>query len=188
MPTPIGAPPGPPTPVLKATATSGPATATPVPTGTPGTATPTGTAVAGATTTPTVATSAELSFSLDAARVSRVNNPGNFQGLAAVRPGSRVWLMMYYTITNLPKSLQRTTTYDILAGSKRIFSVTYRDSEKRQDRGRFSRYTVYSVPSGLPFGKYRFRATLKLGKSSATRTWGFAVAAHERVASNSTRP
>ena len=157
----IGPPPGPPI-------TSSP---TPVPTATPT-----------ATATATPAPGGSLSFSLDAVRVSRVNNPGNLSGLVAVRPGSKVWLMMYYTVKSVPKNTQRVTTYSIQFKGRTIFKVAYKGSLKRTDTGRFSRYAVYSVPRTLPFGSYTYQGALTVGKKVKTKSWKFSIAKQERSA------
>lgn len=164
VPTPIGPPPGPPT-------------RTP----TPGTApAPTPPPTAPATVTPT--TVAGTSFSLDAARVSQVNNPGNLIGLAAVKPGSKVWLMMYYTVRTLQKSVSRVTTYSIKYKGKVVYKVAYNTTMKRTELGRFSRYTAYSVPASLPYGPYVYRARLTIGMKSQSKSWKFSVAKQERIA------
>ncbi len=152
-------------------------TATPASTVTAAAGTATPTAIPTATAKPVSA-----AFSLDAARVSKIGNPGNLQGLASVKRGSKVWLMMYYTIDSLRKQVTRTTMYDVRYHGKTVFQVAYRSKEKKGDSGRFSRYTVYTVPGTLPFGKYYFHATLRLGSHVATRSWGFQVGTRERVA------
>lgn len=126
-----------------------------------------------------------MQFSLDAVRVSKVNNPGNLEGLAAVKPGSTVWLMMYYTVGMVPSSVKRITTYTVQYKGKTIFQVTYKGSQKTSDVGRFSRYTEYSVPAGLPYGHYVYRAALTLGRHSVKKSWKFQVAKQERVARRS---
>lgn len=163
VPTPIGAPPGPPT---GTPAPSAPATATAI-------TTPTGT---------TTATVAGTAFSLDAARVSRVNNPGNLSGLSAVKRGSKVWLMMYFTVSHLAKAVTRVTTYTIQYRGRVIFKVAYRGKMSRSEVGRFSRYTVFSVSRSLPYGSYVYKATLAVGKVSRTKRWTFAVAQRNRTA------
>lgn len=171
VPTPIGAPPGPPTAIPTATA---------VP---PPTASPSTTPVA-ETATATVAPTAKPveEFSLDAARVSRINNPGNLQGLATVTPGSHVWLMMYYTVHVLPRTEQRVTTYWITARGHTVYKVTYRTPQKVTEQGRFSRYTIYLVPTTLPFGVYYYHADLSIGGIKHQKTWKFTVGKRERVA------
>ena len=161
VPTPIGPPPGPPTrtvaPVV--TPTSG--------TGTPGTVAPTHVGV---------------QFSLDAARVSKVGNPGNLSGLAATKPGNKVWLMMYYTVHVLSQAMERKTVYTISYKGKTIYRVSYRSSMKPGEVGRFSRYTVYAVPATLPYGSYLYTAILSIGHRSQTKRWKFALARRERSA------
>ncbi|HLJ68296.1 MAG TPA: hypothetical protein VKX16_13135 [Chloroflexota bacterium] len=160
VPTPIGGPPAPPAPT---------ATSTPAPTST-----------ATATATPSSAVS-DAVFSLDAARVSKIDNPGDLSGLSAVRPGSHVWLMMYFTVRAITKPVMRSTTYTIKAGSHTIFKVTYRARVKPNQTGRYSRYQVYIIPSTLPFGKYQFRAVLAFGSRHETKIWHFSVARHDHV-------
>jgi hypothetical protein len=121
-----------------------------------------------------------MSFSLDAARVSRTGNPGNLEGLAAVKPGSTVWLMMYYTVKRMPKTVTRVTVYEVDSGSHAIYKIAYKHNTK--EVGRFSRYTVYHVPASLAFGPYVFRATLRFGGRSRARAWKFQVAHQEKIA------
>lgn len=165
VPTPIGPPPGPPT----LTPVAGISTATPV---TP-IATPTGTTAA--------------SFSLDAVRVSKVHNPGNLVGLAAVKPGTNVWLMMYYTVNHLSRVAMRVATYTVNFGARTVFKVAYKEKLKPSDLGRFSKYTVYAVPRSLPYGNYVYHATLTVGKVRKSKSWHFQLAKHNRVAA-ATRP
>jgi hypothetical protein len=174
VPTPIGNPPAPPT-------------FTPGTTASP-TAVTTATSVAtvgGATTTPVATATAiikKVAFTLDAARVAHINNPGNFAGLIAVKRGKPVWLMMYYTVESIPKSETRTTTYTILQGGKTLYKVAYKGTVKSSELGRFSRYQVFTVPATLPFGKYSFRATLTIGSVTKTKTWPFTVGNREVAA------
>lgn len=176
VPTVIPPPPGPPTP----TQTPAPPTATSTPTSVP-TASPVVTAVGSPTaaTTPT-AVAASL-FSLDAARVSKLHNSGDLSGLAAVRPGSQVWLMIYYTLHPLPRKVSRVATYDILKGSALLYRIVFRATEKAGTSGRFVKYTVYHLPSSLPFGSYRFRATLAIAGATQVKQWKFVLAAHDHV-------
>lgn len=183
IPTPIGPPPPPPT--MTPTATAIP-TATAALTASP-TAAASATATPGASPTATKAV-ALVAFSLDAARVSPLNNPGNLKGLAAVKPGTKVELMMYYTIKTLQKNVTRVTTYTILAHAKPIYQVAYKTPQKAGDVGRFSRYTVYTVPKGLAYGPYVFKASLQLGSKSRSAAWKFRVAKQERLATTSGRP
>jgi hypothetical protein len=127
-----------------------------------------------------------MEFQLQAARVSRPNSPGDLSGLAAVKPGSHVWLMMYYNITALPKSARRITTYEVLRGKQTIFKVVYKGSSKAGEVGRFSRYAVYNVPSSLRFGQYAYRATLTIAGRRQTKTWKFTVGKREVPAKAST--
>jgi hypothetical protein len=178
VPTVIPAPPSPPTP----TPTTAPATAVP-------SATPVASASASAVASPAISpTSAptptavvQKVFSLDAVRVSKLNNPGDLAGLTAVRPGSHVWLMIYYTLHSLPHAYSRVATYDILAGSKLLYRVVFRATEKHGTNGRFVKYTIYHLPSTLPFGTYQFRAALAIGHATQTRVWAFKLAAHDHV-------
>jgi len=175
IPTPIGPPPPPPiatstavpslTPTVAPSATSGGVTVTPQ-------ATP-----AGPTVTPTHA--AGLVFTLDAARVSRVRDPGDLAGLASVRPGSTVWLMMYYTVRNLTARTTRTTTYEITGGGHIVYKVTYKQPAGLKEIGRLSRYTPYHVPRSLAYGHYFFHAWLALGAQRHQRIWKFAVGRRE---------
>lgn len=164
IPTPIGPPPGAPG----------------------GTSTPMATGTASATVTPqasptTVTIQREISFTLQAARVSKRGNPGNLRGLASVRPGSTVWLMMYYSVTNLPHAAMRVTTYSILRNHQPVFTVAYRGNMSPAEAGkRLSRYTVYSVPRTLPLGQYAFRAVLKIGARQQTKTWRFSLGTKQR--------
>jgi hypothetical protein len=167
VPTPIGSPPPPPT----FTPTAGPS--------------PTSTVVV--TPTALAIVRRDFVFSLDAVRVSRPNNPGNMSGLAAVKPGTKVWLMMYYTVTSLPKKASRVTTYAIQYRDKTVYKVAYRSAVDPSDIGRFSRYTIYSVPKSLPFGPYVYRASLAIGKLSKSKSWKFAVAKQERPATSGKR-
>jgi hypothetical protein len=136
--------------------------------------------VATATAVPT--TTASLSFTLDAVRVSKPGNPGNLSGLAAVKRGSHVWLMMYYTVASMPKSMTRTTTYQVLYRGKLLYQVVYKSQMKKTEIGRFSRYADYTIPKTLPFGHYTFHAALTIGKLKHTRSWKFDVGNQDRQA------
>ena len=157
------------------------ATSTPTTVPTPVVQTPVATSTVAptpaATSTPAARTS--LSFSLDAARVSKVGNAGDLSGLASVKPGTRVWLMMYYTVRSIPKNLQRITMYEIDSGSNPVFRQSFRTTIKRTELGRFSRYTVYTVPASLRYGPYRFRAVLSIGKVTRAKGWKFRVGKQE---------
>jgi len=171
VPTVIPPPPPPPTP------TSAPPTATPL-------ASPTATATVNPTTVPSAAPTATAIpslYSLDAARVSKLHDPGDLAGLTAVRPGSHVWLMIYYTFHSLPHAVSRVATYDILGGTRLLYRIAYRATEKAGTSGRFVKYTVYHLASTLPFGDYRFRATLAVGGRTQVKTWKFRLAAHDHV-------
>jgi hypothetical protein len=117
-----------------------------------------------------------LRFSLDAARVSRVGNPGNRAGINVVRPGDKVELMMYFTISSLPKKLTRVTTYEVDKGSKVAFRVAFKGPVKPPaDVGRFVRYVNFTVPRNANYGVYIYKATLTIGGRSQTRIWKFAL-------------
>jgi hypothetical protein len=117
-----------------------------------------------------------LRFSLDAARVSKVGNPGNRSGLNTVRPGDRVELMMYFTISSLPKKLTRVTTYEVDRSSHVAFRVAFKGPVKPPaDIGKFVRYANFTVPRDAAYGVYMYRATLTIGGKSQTRYWKFAV-------------
>jgi hypothetical protein len=167
VPTPIGPPPGPPS-----------ATATP----TTRLITPVGTSTASVTPTAAPTSSNKLSFSLDAARVSKPNNPGNLVGLAAVKRGSKVWLMMYYTVRSLPKTMTRVTKYSIAYRGKTVFQKSFQTKIKRTEIGRFSRFWPYAVPPSWPYGAYIYKARLTIGKISRTKSWKFTLAQHNREA------
>lgn len=172
VPTPIGVPPAPPTP------TAAPSTAP-----TSG-ATATVTATAGPGTTPTAV--AAVRFTLDAARVAHVNNPGDLSGLIAVKPGTKVWLMMYYTISSIAKNAPRNTTYELQHNGKTFYKTVYKSTAKVSDGvGRFSRFDVYQIPSTQPYGQYDLKVTLTIGKVTQTTVWKFSVAKQERVATTS---
>jgi hypothetical protein len=89
--------------------------------------------------------------------------------------------MMYYTLHTLPHAYSRVATYDVLAGSKLLSRVVFRATEKAGTNGRFVKYTVYHLPSTLPFGTYHFRATLVIGGVTQVRRWSFKLAAHDHV-------
>lgn len=173
-------------PSTPATGTPGTTTATVVASPTAGTPTPTvtSTPTSTATPTPTAAPTSTaivmhtLRFSLDAARVSTVKARANRQGLNAVKQGQKVWLMMYFTIKDLPRKVTRVTSYEILDSQGRaLFRVAFKGTvgPPPQDLGSTVRYTTYLAPGGLPFGVYQFRATLKMATKSQTRVWKFAV-------------
>lgn len=166
------------TPTITPTAT---ATSTPLPTSTPtptATATPTPTATS--TTAPPVVR--KLSFSLDAARVSKSTDRGNGRGLNVARQGQKVNLSMYYTVRSMPKSLTRTTTYELDLGRRIVFKAVFRGSQSVSDVGRAIRYIPYALPANLAPNIYRFRATLTLGPSTQSRFWTFAVVRNSIIA------
>lgn len=94
--------------------------------------------------------------------------------------------MMYYTVTSLPKSATRTTTYQVLYKGKLLYQVVYRSQIKKSETGRFSRYAEYTVPKTLPFGHYVFHAMLTIGQLRHTRSWRFDVGTQERPAKTGT--
>lgn len=157
LPTPVGPPPAPPTPVGTAT------TAT-------------------ATAAPTATASAPTAFSVDAVRVSKRNNSGDMSGLEAVTPGSTVWLMIYYTIKNLPRAAMRVDTYRVSSPGKNVFRAVYKEKTKAHSSGRFSVYTVWNVPRHLAFGRYTLFAVVALGKQREAGSWNFSVAKRQRAA------
>jgi hypothetical protein len=159
VPTPIGGPPAPPTDTPTATVSAG----------------------VTATVSPTSATNA-LVFSLDAARVSKVNNPGDLRGLLSVTRGSKTWLMIYYTIKSLPRKMHRQATYSVLFRGKTVFKAIFKDSLKRSEIGRFSKYTQFNVPRSLPYGKYVYLSTLTIGNHHQNKSWRFSIAKQEREA------
>lgn len=172
LPTPIGGPPLHPTDTPVATGTGTPAT----PVGATSTATP--------GKSPTAV--AAVGFSLDAARVAPVNNAGDLSGLAAVRAGSTVWLMMYLTIKTESPAASADSTYEIYKGATSILRASYVWKTKARQTGRFSRYMEYRIPAGLPLGQHLvLKTTLRIGKQSQTRTWTFVVAKQQRIATTS---
>jgi hypothetical protein len=121
-------------------------------------------------------------FSLDAARVSKVNDPGDLRGLVSIKPGSKVWLMLYFTVNSLPRKMQYTTTYEVLFKRTTVFKVAYQSTAKMHELGRFSHYVAFTASRSLTLGAYLFRATLKFGSDLRTRHWKFSVGRHERMA------
>lgn len=165
VPTPIGSPPGPPT-----------ATPTRTPQGPTATVTLTSSATASA--------GRSLDFTLDAVRLSKAHNPGNLGGLIAVTPGTKTWLMMYFTLKSVPKNMSEIRTYAIEYRGRILFERVYKDSVVQGTVGRFARYIPYKVPQDLPYGKYLYKATLALGKRSKSKAWKFAVAQQEQQATS----
>jgi hypothetical protein len=160
-------------------------TSTPVPTDTP--IPPTPTAIPTATATATATPPPPLKFTLDAARVTLPKLENKRQGTDQVTRGQKTSLVMYYTIRSMPKAVKRVTTYRINdAAGRTVFGVTFPPGTEDRN-GQFARYTAYTVPTNLPFGVYRYRATLTLGKSSQTRTWLFAVVRGSAAVSAFTR-
>ncbi|PZS02070.1 MAG: hypothetical protein DLM70_10825 [Chloroflexi bacterium] len=164
IPTPIGPPPGPPTAVPTPGLATSPTASPPV------------------TITATPGSGSSIQFSLEAARLSRVNNPGNLQGLREVRPGTRVWLMMYYTVHSLPRSLPRLTRYTIFRRTQVLYRVAYSGKVRLTDQGkRLSRYTTYVIPKTLSRGRYVYRAVLQIGKRHQTKVWPFMIGSREQT-------
>jgi hypothetical protein len=87
--------------------------------------------------------------------------------------------MLYYTVSSLPKTLTRLSTYEIDEGSRVIFRAEYPGTQGVHQLGLFVRYIPYSVPASLAPDIYTFRATLTLGGVSQTQFWNFAVARRE---------
>lgn len=168
LPSPIPGPPNPPTAIPSPTST----VVTPLPSATP---------VATARITPTAV--AAIRFTLDAARVSHVNNPGDLSGLAAVRPGTKVWLMMYYTVTSISKNLTRTVTYELQTKGKTFYRSIFKTTAKVSDgTGRFSRFDEYQFARTQPYGDYALKVTLTMGSQTQTTVWKFSIAKQERAA------
>lgn len=156
----------------------------------PGPPTPTSVTSPGATASPVVTATTVIgkrpSFSLQAARISKINSPADLRGLTAVRSGSRVWLMMYYTLWRMPKTTKRVSTYEVDYRGKTIFEVAFGGKFKAGETGRFSRYTVYAIPSSLPLGHYIFRVKLRVGSHTQTKLWPFSIARHDHVSTGVT--
>ena len=173
--TPVGGPstPGP----SLATPTNTPV-ATPTPTNTPiptPTNTPTKTPTPTVTPTVTPTPVPPLLFSLDAARVAQVNNRGDKKGLDVVRPGQKAWLMLYYTVRSVPRTLPRVDTYQIQSGARTIFKIAFKDKQTTKDLGSKVKYTVITFALNLPAGVYNFKGTLSIGGISQSRMWRFAL-------------
>lgn len=96
--------------------------------------------------------------------------------------------MMYYTVAKISHSSTRLTSYRVGYRGKTVFNVAYKTKIKTSERGRFSRYQVFDVPSTLPYGRYTFHATLSIGNRSQSKGWHFAVATKEVVAKTTGRP
>lgn len=172
-----------PTATPRPTATPTP-TSTPTPTPTPtSTPSPTPTSTPSPTPPPTPTATATgppppppvLSFSLDAARVSKLADRGNGRGLNLAQQGQRVNLSIYYTVRSLPRAVSRLTTYEIDRGSRVIFKAAYRGTQGTQQLGAQVRYIAYRIPPHLAPGVYTFRAILQLASVRKTAFWSFAV-------------
>ncbi|MBV9282650.1 MAG: hypothetical protein JOZ41_21440, partial [Chloroflexi bacterium] len=121
-----------------------------------------------------------VNFFLYAARLSAVDNPGNLEGLAAVRPGSRVWLMMYYIVKSVPRTMIRLSTYTISHGGKTVYRTSVRSTVGPGDVGRSSHYVAYTLAPFLPYGHYRFQASLTINTIEETKVWDFDVGPRTR--------
>jgi hypothetical protein len=97
------------------------------------------------------------------------------EGLDAVRPPQGVCLMMYYSVQSQPRSLTRTTTYEILQGKRMVYAAEYRTQEPATEIGKQIRYSPYTIAASLPFGLYSYRAKLQIGTVVRQREWQFAV-------------
>lgn len=95
--------------------------------------------------------------------------------------------MVYYTVRSLTHPTTRVTTYSILRKGGVVYRIVYKAPMSTQELGRFSRYTIYDLPKTMPYGKYTYLASLKIGKKSKTRSWTFAVARRDRIISGSDR-
>jgi hypothetical protein len=134
----------------------------------------------------TVGSQVPLVFLLYAARVAPVGSAGNLSGLTAVQPGMTVWLMMYYVVENIPRTVTRTTRYTVEHQGKTVFDVVYHSKLQPSDSGKYARYVPFTVPESQPLGRYVFRATLGIGGKEETKTWTFAVASRVRQANAAT--
>ncbi|MGH2448955.1 MAG: hypothetical protein ACRDFS_10195, partial [Chloroflexota bacterium] len=173
---------GAPTPVIAA-ATNTPiaptGTATPPPTNTPiATATPTNTPTPSPTPTATATPTAtlikppvvhRLRFSLVGARVDRAHPVGGLFGVDVVRPGQQLSLVMYYNVLDIKKKTARTTTYQLSASGKSIYSATFSGFETA--KGSHARELPLHIPAGISPGIYDFKATLKLGSRVQHAQW-----------------
>jgi hypothetical protein len=159
-PTPLQAPGPPPSATL---------TPTPIPTSTPRpTVTPTATS--------TSAPARSLNFSLDGARVNRAAGNGCAKSdVDGVDAGTRICMMMTYTVRSMPGDLARLTKYELRFGSRTAFAAEYSGTQKVSELGGFVRYIAYTLPSGLNPGVYDFKATLKIDNVTKERDWRFAV-------------
>jgi hypothetical protein len=108
-------------------------------------------------------------------------------GLAQVKAGTKVWLMMYYSVSSIPRTMQRTTSYEIRYQGKTIFKVAYKGTAKRGEAGQFSRYAEYNVPRSLPSGAYVYRADLMIGGQMRSRSWKFKIGNRNVLAPASAR-
>jgi hypothetical protein len=154
-------------------------TSTPAPQDTP-TPAPTSTALP-PTPQPTAAPAKKLVFTLDAARVLNPKsvskkNESTRRGSDVLVIGQRAWLMMYYTITSMPRKATRTTVYQVQGPDGQVvFRVSYKGQEPAGSTGHFIRYTYFVPSNGMSSGVYVFRATLTIGTVSQSRTWKFAI-------------
>jgi hypothetical protein len=165
-----------PTPVQSSTSA-----ASPTPTATP-TSTPRPAATPTQTSTPTA--TRVLSFTLDGSRVTRAAGSGCAKGdLDGVNAGTRVCMMMTYTVRSMPGDLARLTRYELRFGSHVVFAADYTGTQKASEVGGFVRYIAYTLPAGLSPGVFDFRASLKIDSMTKVRVWRFAVLRSASVAS-----
>lgn len=97
------------------------------------------------------------------------------QGVDHVTRGQKVWLMMYYTVSAVPKAVSRVTAYQIRVGQAVVYRASFKGRQNAGEVGHFSRYTAYTVSRTLPLGVYMLEADLQLGAKKKTRSWRFAV-------------
>jgi hypothetical protein len=122
-------------------------------------------------------------YKIDGARVAKPKNPGNRHGIDTVRRGQTVWLMLYYTVSSVPSTLSRTTSYQIAGNGRTVFAASYPTQQRPQDVGKFTRYIPYTVPRDLATGIYTLRTQLKIGKGPMlSASWSFAVVSGAHLA------
>lgn len=182
-----------PTPIPPSSTPTPTATNTPIPTitNTP-TATATSTATPGPSPTPIFTATATpiptLKFSLDAARVTQDTKAVQAPGLDVVMPGERVQLRIYFTVRSLPRTLTRTTIYEIRRGNRTVFRVPFHSPQTPKEVGRFIRFIRIVIPDNYPFGVYEYRATLSFDGVSRHRVWKFAIEKKMRLAASLSDP
>ncbi len=149
-------------------------TATVTPTPSP-TATPTATATPSATATSSPPTAPNIRFHVVAARVQK-SSVGNEKGVDSIYRGEKVYLLDYFAVSELPKSVKGTDKYSVLSGGHTIFSVTYRNSLTKKDLGHTSaRYAIFQVPGTAGYGNYTFTVAMHYGKVTSSKSWHFAI-------------